>query len=48
MKNSLEKSKLFPFLAWAAILGFAYVTYTFTNDLQTEVEQVAALSGYMQ
>ncbi len=45
MKNSLEKSKYFPFLAWASIIGFAYVTYTFAQDLEDVATQVAAITS---
>lgn len=45
MKNSLEKSKFFPVLAWASIVGFAYVTYTYTLELVATVTQTASIVG---
>lgn len=45
MKNSLEKSKVFPVLAWAAIIGFAFVTLTLTEELQYQAAEAEVFSA---
>ena len=48
----LEDHKVFPVIAWALILGFAFFTYTLITDLQrslkaqTVAEEAALLELY--
>lgn len=48
MKYSLEKSKFFPVLAWATVIGFAFVTYTLSQELQRETDLLVALLGSIE
>ena len=34
MKNTLEGNKLFPVIAWALVISFAFFTYTLAASLQ--------------
>ncbi len=40
MNNTLESNKLFPYIAWALIVGFAIFTYMLTVRLQEDLSQV--------
>ena len=34
MKHTLEEHKIFPIVAWVAVIGFAVFTYTLANNLR--------------
>jgi hypothetical protein len=40
MNNTLESNKLFPYIAWALIVGFAVFTYMLTVRLQNDLSTV--------
>ncbi len=40
MNNSLESSKIFPYIAWATVIGFALFTYTLTMHLNAELDTI--------
>lgn len=42
MNNTLESSKLFPFIAWSTVIGFAFFTYTLTTHLNSELDTISA------
>lgn len=42
MHNTLESSKLFPFIAWSTVIGFAFFTYTLTLHLNAELDTISA------
>jgi len=48
MKYSLEKMRFFPALAWATVIGFAFVTYTLSQELQRETDLMVAMLGSIQ
>ena len=33
MQFTLEKYKIFPYVAWALVFGFAFFTYTLASEL---------------
>lgn len=37
MRHVLEGSKLFPYIAWAVVLGFAFFTYSLASQLQDDL-----------
>lgn len=37
MNNTLESHKLFPYVAWTLVVGFALFTYTLTTQLHGNV-----------
>jgi len=41
MNNTLESSKLFPFIAWSTVIGFALFTYTLTMHLNSELDSIS-------
>ncbi len=40
MNNTLESSRIFPYIAWATVIGFALFTYTLTVHLQSELADI--------
>lgn len=40
MNNTLESHKLFPYIAWAIVIGFAVFVYTLTLRVQNELEVI--------
>ena len=40
MNNTLESSKIFPYIAWALVVGFAIFTYMLTVRVQTELSDI--------
>lgn len=36
MQHTLESYKVFPYVAWALVIGFALFTYTLTRQLERE------------
>ncbi len=41
MNNTLESHKLFPYVAWFLVVGFAVFTYNLTITVQNELETIA-------
>jgi hypothetical protein len=41
MHHTLESSKLFPFIAWLLVIGFASFTYMLTTSVQAELDTIA-------
>ena len=41
MNNTLESNPIFPYVAWAVVIGFALFTYTLTLNLNAEVALIA-------
>ncbi len=40
MHNTLESSKVFPYIAWSIVVGLALFTYTLTLHLKVELEEI--------
>lgn len=40
MKHTLENHRLFPYIAWATVISFAFFTYTLAKDLQTDLDDL--------
>jgi hypothetical protein len=40
MNHTLESSRLFPILAWIAVVFFAVFTYTLTSNLYAELDDL--------
>lgn len=40
MKNTLERHRFFPYIAWATVLSFAYFTYTLAINLQNDLDHL--------
>ncbi len=40
MNNTLESYKIFPYIAWALVIGFALFTYSLTMQLQDELADI--------
>jgi hypothetical protein len=40
MNHTLESYRIFPFVAWALVIGFAVFTYMLTTQLQTNLGDV--------
>jgi len=40
MNNTLESHKLFPFVAWGLVIGFAAFTYNLTMNVQEELTDI--------
>ncbi len=40
MNNTLESHKLFPYVAWTIVIGFAIFTYMLTLRVQTDLEEI--------
>jgi hypothetical protein len=40
MHNTLESSKLFPYLAWLTIILFSVFTYSLARNLHTELSDL--------
>ncbi len=40
MHNTLESYKIFPYIAWALVIGFATFTYVLTTHLQKELSTI--------
>lgn len=40
MNNTLESHKLFPYVAWAIVIGFAVFTYMLTVNVQRELSHI--------
>lgn len=41
MNNTLESSKLFPYIAWALVISFAVFTYALATRMQTELSDIS-------
>ena len=41
MSKPLESYKVFPFIAWTLVIGFALFTYALTVRVQTELDGIA-------
>ncbi len=41
MNNTLEGHKLFPYIAWTLVIGFALFTYSLTMRFQADLEEIA-------
>lgn len=41
MNNTLESHKLFPYIAWTLVIGFAVFTYTLTAQVQGELTGIS-------
>lgn len=42
MHNTLESYKIFPYVAWALVVGFALFTYSLTVQLQQELNDISS------
>ncbi len=42
MNNTLESHKLFPYVAWAVVIGFALFTYNLTLTVRAELELISS------
>lgn len=40
MKHTIESHRLFPYIAWATVISFAYFTYTLAANLQTDLDDL--------
>jgi hypothetical protein len=40
MHNTLESHKLFPYVAWGLVIGFAVFTYMLTVNVQRELGNI--------
>ncbi|MCF7815464.1 MAG: hypothetical protein K9M10_00355 [Candidatus Pacebacteria bacterium] len=40
MKHTLESHKIFPYIAWTLIVGFAFFTYNLTVQFQSDLAQI--------
>ncbi len=40
MRNALEKSRSFPYLAWTAVIGLSLLTYYMTISLNKDLEHI--------
>jgi len=41
MNNTLESQRIFPYVAWALVIGFAFFTYTLTMQLKAELGYIS-------
>jgi cell division protein FtsL len=41
MHNTLESHKLFPYVAWTLVIGFAVFTYALTMQVQGELADIS-------
>jgi hypothetical protein len=41
MHNTLESHKLFPYVAWAIVIGFALFVYFLTVSVQRELGEIS-------
>lgn len=48
MHNTLESHKLFPYIAWGLVIGFAAFTLNLTLTIQREISDIAALTGRIE
>jgi hypothetical protein len=46
--RTLESFKIFPFVAWALVLGFSFFIYKITTELQTAVRNLEIQTEYLQ
>ena len=42
MNKPLESYKIFPFIAWTLVIGFALFTYALTVRVQTELDGISS------
>lgn len=42
MNNTLESHKLFPYIAWSIVIGFAIFTYYITVTVRAELEVISS------
>lgn len=40
MKYTLEASRLFPYIAWVLVIGFAFFTYALTIHVRAELSDI--------
>lgn len=40
MQHTLENHKLFPYIAWATVISFAFFTYTLAMELQSDLDNL--------
>lgn len=40
MQHTVESHKLFPYIAWATVLSFAFFTYTLAANLQSDLSEI--------
>ena len=48
MNNTLESSKLFPYIAWTVVVLFAIFTYTLTSNLYAELDGLSQESDSLE
>jgi len=41
MAKKLEEHRIFPYIAWATVIAFAYFTYTLTTSVQTDLDNLS-------
>ncbi len=46
--RTLESFKIFPYVAWALIIGFAYFVYNITMELKAVTEGLQAQTQFVQ
>lgn len=42
MNNTLESYKIFPYVAWTLVIGFALFTYSLTMRLEAELSDISS------
>ncbi len=46
--RSLESFKIFPYLAWALVIGFCVLVYHISTELQTVTEELSLQSEFLE
>lgn len=47
-KRSLEKYRVFPYIAWTLVGGFAFFVYTLTAELSTATAELEAATNQLE